>query len=384
MAKKVNVTSKGGMAVARVGNAPRRALTVPAAKTNKPIYIKHMAGTPNDAQIYNLATENYQGIVEDGEDIGITMVTAPEMLASRDAFKNAGNDVGNKRNALRNAYQVFHPAMLALYKWLLTTRSVIAGRIGDRWSAAWAEAGWPGPSTAVPKTIAGRISLGTSLKSYYTANPTYEVGNMDVTAAKAEELTTAATSTQEGVANAEAGLKAAGDTRDASRTGVLDKMSTLLANLTKKLAKNDPRWLDFGLRMPSIRRTPLAPTGLQATIMGSKFLLDCDATALATRYRFRRKILGVDSRYTLAASSKTPMAMLEGVAAGLTIEFIVQAVNGSAQSVPSDAITVTTPVPPAVAPEIPASSEAELAPLAAIAPNGNGNGHGSLAVNRVN
>ena len=342
-----------------------------------------MLDSRNDAQIYNLATKNYQGLVEDGEDIGITMVTAPEMLAARDAFKNAGNDVGTKRNALRNAYQVSHPAMDALYKWLLTTRSVIAGRLGDRWSAAWAEAGWPGPSTAIPKTIAGRISVGSSLKSYYTANPTYEVPSMNVTAAKADELTMAASNAQEGVANAEAALQTSGDTRDLARTTMLFKMSTLLANLYKKLAKDDPRWLDFGLRVPSNRRTPQAPTGLHATVMGSKILLECDTTPLATRYRFRRKIVGVDSKYTLVAGSKTPMAMLEGIAAGLTIEFLVQAVNGSAQSVPSDAITVTTPVPPAAAPEAPAMSQVELAPLAAIALNGNGNGNGSLALNRV-
>jgi hypothetical protein len=158
---------------------------------------------------------------------------------------------------------------------------------------------------------------------------------------------------------------------------VLDKMSTLLANLTKKLAKNDPRWLDFGLRMPSIRRTPLAPTGLQATIMGSKILLECDATALATRYRFRRKILGVDSRYTLAASSKTPMAMLEGVGGGLTMEFIAQAVNGDSQSVASDPITVVTVVAAKPAGTQAAEPDAELAPLAAIAPNGNGSSHGN-------
>ena len=36
------------------------------------------------------------------------------------------------------------------------------------------------------------------------------------------------------------------------------------------------------------------------------------------------------------------MAMLEGVAAGLTMEIIVQAMNGASQSVASDPITVTT------------------------------------------
>ena len=92
------------------------------------------------------------------------------------------------------------------------------------------------------------------------------------------------------------------------------------------------------------------------------------------------------------------MAMLEGVAPGLTMEFIAQAVNGSAQSLASDPITVTTPPleaepaaaartpSPMVASEETTAPEAELASLAAISPNGNGtaNGNGSnLAVSRV-
>jgi hypothetical protein len=65
---------------------------------------------------------------------------------------------------------------------------------------------------------------------------------------------------------------------------------------------------------------------------------------------------------------------------GVTLELIVQAVNGSAQSVASDPILVTMP---GVEAKAQPAAEAELAPLAAISPNGNGNGNGSMAVSRV-
>ena len=182
------------------------------------------------------------------------------------------------------------------------------------------------------------------------------------------------------------GLKDAGEARGTARTNVLRKMRHVIANL-KKLAKDDPRWLAFGLRMPSTQTTPAAPTGLRATMMGSQVLLECEPTAYATRYRFRRKILGLDTKYKLVASSLTPMAMLEGVAAGLTMEFIAQAVNGGAQSVASNPIIVVTSpaATPEAKPEAAATDAELLAPLAAIAPNGNGNGNGngSHAVNRL-
>ena len=87
---------------------------------------------------------------------------------------------------------------------------------------------------------------------------------------------------------------------------------------------------------------------------------------MATRYRYRRKIVGVDTKYKLLASSSTPMALLEGVAAGITLEIFAQAVNGSSQSVASNPILVTMPVTEGK-PEAPAAPTTET-PLAAIVP----------------
>lgn len=190
---------------------------------------------------------------------------------------------------------------------------------------------------------------------------------MDVTAAKATELTDAAVAGQTAVSTAEQALKAASDARGPAKTNLLKLMSTVVANLDKKLEADDPRWLAFGLQLPSTDTTPAAPTGLRATQMGSELLLECDATPLATRYRFRRKIVGLDDKYKLVASSLTPMAALEGVASGLTMEIIVQAVNVNSQSVASNPILVETTAAAAAKPAAETSSD-ELAPLAATAP----------------
>ena len=53
--------------------------------------------------------------------------------------------------------------------------------------------------------------------------------------------------------------------------------------------------------------------------------------ALAGRYRWRMLIVGVQTDYQLAASTTEPMASIGGVAAGQTVQIIVQAVNGSLQ-----------------------------------------------------
>lgn len=69
-------------------------------------------------------------------------------------------------------------------------------------------------------------------------------------------------------------------------------------------------------------------------------------------------------------------AVLEGVAAGITLEIFAQAVNGGSQSVASNPILVTMPVTEGK-PEAPAAPTTEVSPLAAIAPNGNGSANGN-------
>ena len=91
------------------------------------------------------------------------------------------------------------------------------------------------------------------------------------------------------------------------RPNLLKLMSTVVANLDTKVEPDDPRRLAFGLQLPSTQTTPAAPTGLRATKMGTEILLECDAVRLATRYRFRRKIVGADDKYKLVASSLTPI-----------------------------------------------------------------------------
>lgn len=203
--------------------------------------------------------------------------------------------------------------------------------------------------------------------------------DVEVTATEATALTTAAMSGQQSVTTAEQALRAADDARQPARTSLLDLMSTLIANLDKKLTKDDPRWLALGLEMPSTQTTPSAPTGLRATVMDSEILLECDAMPLATRYRWRRKVVGVDNSYHLAASTTGPMVVLDGIGEGITLEIIVQAVNGSSQRVASEPVVVATPAAAAAAK--PAGADAQSTP------NGNGtsktNGAGGRAVARI-
>jgi hypothetical protein len=331
----------------------------------------------NRGQLSGLGDKMKAGLTALGVSLGITQITAVSFGALLSAFNAALGIYNSARSSEQVAYNLFHSKDDDITAWFTVVRGILVGDFGNRWNTMWAQAGFVQPSTKIPTRVQDRIALVQKLAVFFTDNPSYEVPEKDVTAAKATALYDAVQAAQSPLQTANVALKTAAGVLRTAQAALVKNMSFLIKILTGTLSRTDPRWQAFGLNIPGDNTTPDAPTGLRATVMGSDILLECDPTALATRYRFRRKIIGVDDEYQLVASSVTPMAMLQDVIGGFTMEFIVQAVNGGSQSRASDPIVVT--IPAAVASEPQAKPAEPLAELAAITPNGNGNGNGSYA-----
>ena len=198
---------------------------------------------------------------------------------------------------------------------------------------------------------------------------------MQVTAAKALALGTAVQAETQTLAAAEVALSTIGQAWDASYATLAQAMRDLIKLLGVSLGKDDPRWLAFGLKMPAMNSTPGQPQNLAAHPDGAGVLVvQCDAQALATRYRWRMRIVGAQTEYVLAASTTDPMASIRDVLPGHTVELRVQAVNGTLQGVASEPILFT--LPPARAAGFTNLVTTEEAPAAGERAHGNGNGSG--------
>ena len=171
-----------------------------------------------------------------------------------------------------------------------------------------------------------------ALVQFFKKNPGFEVPTMDQTAAFGTTLQTAAQGKQEGVTAAEVALKENGDDWTKAYETLTAAMRALIKNLEGKLSKNDPRWLEFGLNLPGAKTTPGQPVNVSVQADESGALVaQCDAVALAERYRWRMLLVGVQEKYELAASTTEPLAAIRGVAAGQTVRIVVQAVSGKSQ-----------------------------------------------------
>jgi hypothetical protein len=334
----------------------------------------------NAAQVIGLGTKMQQGLITFGEVLKITQVTAAELQAELSAFITSDGDFNAARSAKQAAYDTFKPAEVALSERLQVTRNVLAARFGNRWSTMWAQAGFINASTAVPTRIEDRFGLALNLANFFTANPTFEVASMGVTAAALTTLRNNALTAQQAVLVADSTLKTKGSAWDTAFATLTDTMRSLVNILRATLDDNDPRWLQFGLEMPATNTTPAKPANVTAHLDATGAIVtQCDSVPLATRYRWRMMIVGVDTDYRLAARSVDPMGSITGIMPGQRLQIVVQAVNGNLQGVASEPIQFTMPVPAkalAAEPHTVPSPVAHVLDEIVIPTNGNGHRNG--------
>lgn len=240
----------------------------------------------------------------------------------------------------------------------------------------WAQAGFINTKTSVPRRVEERLGLALSLANFFTQNPSYQVPSMDITAAQAITLRTAALGAQQAVMTADVTLKSKSDAWDSAYTALTDSMRSLIKILEATLDDSDPRWLAFGLLMPSMNQTPGQPVNVTAHLDETgAIVVSCDAVPLATRYRWRMLRVGVETEYQLAARSVDPIGSISDVLPGQTVLIIVQAVNDTLQGVASEPIQFTMPLVNNVRPSV-TSSDAALQESVTSAP-ASSNGHAS-------
>ena len=147
------------------------------------------------------------------------------------------------------------------------------------------------------------------------------------------------------LATADVALKTKGEVYDVAFIALTDTMRGLVKILTYALDREDPRWLAFGLQMPATDTTPGQPVNVTAQLdeLGN-ILVQCELVPLATRYRWRMLLVGVETDYRLVARSTEPIGIITGVMPGQRAQIIAQAVNNNMQGVASDPIIFTVTV----------------------------------------
>lgn len=101
-------------------------------------------------------------------------------IATFDAMKLARGQAESLVDAKNALHQQADDAGAVVLK---NCRLRLVKLFGGLYNNEWLTAGWPNGTTAIPTTQAARFSLLGSLKTYFTAVPASESGDMEATAA---------------------------------------------------------------------------------------------------------------------------------------------------------------------------------------------------------
>jgi hypothetical protein len=336
----------------------------------------------NAGLLLGLGNKMLAGLISLGSELEIVRVTPQGLQQRISQFNNENNGLNGLRTARLQASDAFHAQEEALTAWLGVVRTVLAGKLGQRWSQMWVQVGFNNGSTAVPTRMEERIALAGRVVAFFTANPSDEVASLNVTATYGNTLWTGTTNAQKALGAAELALATSDVVWVSAFEALTGMMRSLIRILEGTLAADDPRWLAFGLNMPATPATPGQPVDVTAELDGSgAIVVQCGAVPLATRYRWRMRLVGVQPDYLLVARSVDPLAAITGVPPGQTAEIIVQAVNGNLQGVASEPLFFPMPATGAAEPKARLLGKVTAAPIHDESParthgNGNGNGNG--------
>lgn len=294
-----------------------------------------MARNPIPAAFPSLMLQTqraFQGATTIGSAIPLLINTAALIGADRDNLKSSQAAYQSATAAQTGLNETLRLAKAEAITFGINARDVLKYYFGRTYSQAWRAAGFIN-SLAVPQDESGIHTLLEALQVYFTANPTQENADLEVTAARAGTLLAAMNTARSAIDNQKNLANAKRIDRDAKRDAVKKRLSGLCKELVQRLTPLDPRWRDFGFNLPGAPSVPAVPKNVvaQATVPGQLLITsNTSATAAGYRFYYQRPIL--DPEPLFAGSAVDPLFIITGLTPGQSYFVYVSATNAGGES----------------------------------------------------
>ncbi len=215
-----------------------------------------MAANPvprHTGKLRSFAERLIQGLSIHEEALGVKQNTAAAIGEALAAAALANFGVGRALATRSGTYKVLSSADDTGLATLRNCKLWLAKHFGPRWNSSWEAAGFPDRSTAVPRTMDPRYTLLASLELYFTANPALDRPAVDASATLCKAAWTALREARFAANQSESALTTALRTRRAAMKALRSRCRGLIVEIWVLMKRDDPRWLDFGLKIPTSR-----------------------------------------------------------------------------------------------------------------------------------
>lgn len=215
--------------------------------------------------------------------------------------------------------------------------------LGERWSTAWAQAGFTNRTLRLPRNTPEALNLLRTLQTYFTAHPTHQNMEAGVTAAAAQAHITVLDQGTTILNNARSNQRTKRDARENTQKSLREGLAGSRNEVEAVLPQNDPRWLDFVERVPSDVRSPEAVSAVVAEPgLPGHVRLSFLPSLRATRYAIEAAV-GPDGEFAVVATVQDTVADLT-FPPGAVVRIRVRARNAAGEAGPSPVVEVTVPV----------------------------------------
>lgn len=199
-------------------------------------------------QLISYSQDIIEGLKKHGSQLGLQQNTAASLAGILAAAKTAEQAFQGSRaipgDTLTPAQS---EADAAAKKYFQTAKKILGEKLGDQWSAAWAEAGFVNGSLAVPAKIGERESLLLTISQYLVKHPGSENADLNVTAARGLQLHEALRAARNARKDYTLEHKSKKETRDAAVASLKKHLSWTISDLKRVMPGDDLRWHSFGL-----------------------------------------------------------------------------------------------------------------------------------------
>jgi hypothetical protein len=228
---------------------------------------------------------------------------------------------------------------------IASVRDALKRRLGKIYNADWAVVGFKNNSLAVPESQADRATLLTSIKKYFTDNPTFQINdpNLPLTAASANTYSLALTAATSGVKDKGEDYLVKKGLRDTASKNLRGEMSGMIGEIGDLIDDHDPRWLWFGLNLPGSPTSADPVENLAATPISQGFLATWPHPKNANLFHVEIQVVGVDTAFHRIASTAETNVSATSLPANAAIDLRVLSVsdNGN-ETAPSNVVRVVT------------------------------------------
>ena len=287
---------------------------------------KWAAGVQANGTGLNLVHYPASGLLS---DLGNGRQTELSFQASRSSTLAASNNVKTARESAL-AYVGKAKTNLKTY-------------LGERWSTAWAQAGFANNSIRIPTSTAGVLAVARALQTYFTNHGSHQNPTANITAQGAGVVVTALGNADTALTNAKFDQRTKRDARDTSYATMMKNHRASRMEVESVLPQNDPRWVQFINAVPADLRSPEAVSVIEARpgLPGHVSLHFLDSLR-AERYAIEAAV-GPDGVFALVTTVADTVADLE-FPPGSAVRLRVKARNGAGESGFSPAVEVLVPV----------------------------------------